>query len=267
MAERATAIPAAMRQLSAYWDRVGLAPSDRVYAEFQARRYPHVLEFWLARGSLAGKRVLDLGGGIGGLSVAMSSALGGEYELAEYRRPTEAHLAIAKEFGLRGAYEVDLSRPDPLAALETGYDLVLFVEVLEHLLVNPRTLFRQIATRLRRPGYVFVTTPNQARLTNRYRLAMGRSIRERDSFPASAAGPFGHVAEYTIPDLEDLLGREGWALEAATVVQNPPTPPGIAVRMQSRRGLRRVGIGLLDRPFFRRLRLGDEIQALFRIDR
>jgi 2-polyprenyl-3-methyl-5-hydroxy-6-metoxy-1,4-benzoquinol methylase len=257
---------AAMARLRAYWDRLGLAGPERAYAEYQARRYPHLLRFWSARPRLDGQRILDLGGGIGGVAVCLSAARGGEYDLAEYIPLSDDRRPIAREFGIRNALRCDLTAVAPFEPLPDRSDVILFVEVLEHLLVNPRYLFRQMATRLRRPGRVFVTTPNLVRLSSRLRLLRGRSIRDPNSFSEGPHGPFGHVAEYSLADLVELLGLEGYRLEAATVVQNPATPEGLEVRSESRGTFRRLAYRLLDTPPARRWQLGDELQALFRID-
>lgn len=253
-----------MARLRAYWDDIGLRPDQRVYAEFQARRYPHVLEFWLDRPQLRFERALDLGGGVGGVSVVLHAALGGTYDLAEYVRLPDDRLAVARRFGLHDAFRADLTDETPLREIPGRYPVILLVEVLEHLLVNPRALVRSLRDHLVPGGLLFVTTPNVARLTNRVRLLRGRSIREPNSFPESAHGPFGHVAEFTIGDLTDLFGFEGYSRVAGTIVQNPPTPPGLPVRSQSRGAFRRLGAWTLDRPVLRPLALGDEIQVLFR---
>lgn len=252
-----------MGRLRAYWDGIGLAPEERVYAEFQARRYPHLLEFWLDRPGLRFPRALDLGGGVGGVSVALHSAIGGEYDLAEYQKLPAERLAVARGFGIREAYRSDLTEEDPLREIPGRYPAILLVEVLEHLLVNPRALVRSFRDHLEPGGFLFVTTPNMARLTSRIRLLRGLSIRESNSFPEAARGPFGHVAEYTLSDLTELFHREGYICRSATIVQNPPTPPGLPVRSQSRGAARRLGAWMLDRPGIRPLGLGDEIQALF----
>ncbi|MHB8352744.1 MAG: methyltransferase domain-containing protein [Thermoplasmata archaeon] len=256
----------ALTRLRAYWDGIGLRPEERVYAEFQARRYPHVLEFWMDRPEFRFDRALDLGGGVGGVAVVLHAALGGEFDLAEYVRLPADRLSVARQFGIHEAYRADLTDEDPLREIPGRYPAILLVEVLEHLLVNPRALVRSLRSHLDPGGLLFVTTPNVARLTNRVRLLRGRSIRERNSFPEAARGPFGHVAEFTLGDLTELFGLEGYTQIAGTIVQNPPTPPGLAVRTHSRGALRRLGAWALDRPAVRPLGLGDEIQALFRRD-
>ncbi|MGI0151397.1 MAG: methyltransferase domain-containing protein, partial [Thermoplasmata archaeon] len=213
----------ALDRLRAYWDGIGLTPEERRYAEFQARRYPHLLEFWLRRPDRGFERALDLGGGIGGVSVALHAVLGGEYDLAEYIRLPEDRLAVARRFGIREAFRADLTEEDPLREIPERYPVILLVEVLEHLLVNPRALVRSFRGHLEPAGLLFLTTPNVARLTNRLRLLRGQSIRETNSFPDSPRGPFGHVAEYAVEDLTDLFGREGYRPVACTIVQNPPT--------------------------------------------
>ena len=167
------------------------------------------------------------------------------------RRPTTRATAVESFRSVR------LDRPESIEELPRNYDFVLFVEVLEHLLVDPIVLFRSIYNRLGPEGRLLLTTPNMARLGNRWKLARGRSIKEGERFPQDGSGGFGHVIEYTLDELDYLLKWESFVRERARIVQHLPH--------LSSKGLRRRAIPWLNSGFAERLRLGDDILALYRI--
>ncbi len=237
--------------------RIAEVPESRsATMRFSSRRYPGIVDFLAPYGPFQGRTILDLGGGVGGLSVVLHERFGGRYDVADFAPfPPRAGAELA-EFGVRSYLRADLSRPEGLDGLPTGYDGILFVEVLEHLLVDPVRLFRRIGEHLSPSGWLLLTTPNQARLRSRFRLLLGRSIRETGLFPDQEGISYGHVMEYTLADLAGFLERSGLVLAASTIVQNPPG------RANDR--LRRWGTGLLNRPSIRTLALGDDLVLLAR---
>gem|GEM_PF-738745 len=63
--------------------------------------------------------------------------------------------------GCENHFSVDLTQPHTLAATITnGYDVIVFAEVLEHLVVNPVELFSNLLGLLRPHGTIYLTTPN-----------------------------------------------------------------------------------------------------------
>jgi 2-polyprenyl-3-methyl-5-hydroxy-6-metoxy-1,4-benzoquinol methylase len=248
--------PAVTQLLRPFWVEAEV-PRDRwLYYEFQGRRYGSIAQALAALGPWSERRVLDLGGGIGGLSVLLHARLGGQFELAEYAPPSSAHRAALAKRGVVAVHQIDLSRPTPLAALPRDYDAILLVEVLEHLLTNPLLLFREIWDHLVPGGLLFLTTPNMARLHNRWQLLRGRSIKEAGRYPWDGAGVYGHVIEFTLDELDLLAAAESFQRVAAEIVQQVPSVA------PSRR--QQWGVRLLNRPTARRLRLGDDILASYR---
>jgi SAM-dependent methyltransferase len=249
------AVARASAALRAFWDSASLPPERREYAEFQARRYPSIVRFLADSPPRPGTKTLDLGGGIGSLAVALHGAFDGAYEVADFLPPTDSVRAAQVAHGVRASYRCDLTARPALATIPEDYDLILFVEVLEHLLVNPLVLFREIRTHLKPGGRLFLTTPNVARLGNRYRLLLGRSIQERGRYPRDGVGVFGHVVEYTRGELDRLLAYEQLRPVRSRIVQQMPS--------RSVGGVKRFGVAVLNRPLWRRWELGDDILALY----
>ena len=87
------------------------------------------------------------------------------------------------------------------------FDLVIFAEIIEHLLNDPCSVLREIKRVLKPGGTLILTTPNVARLENIARLISGANIYD----PYSGYGPYGrHNREYNLHELEQLLKFEGF---------------------------------------------------------
>lgn len=243
-------------RLQAFWSAAAIPPDRWAYLVFQSRRYPSILAALRDGGALESRKILDLGGGVGGLAVALRPLVQGTIDLADFTGPTRAHAAALTAAGLRQTHAVDLSGPQPLAGLPADYDLILFVEVLEHLLVNPILLFREIWAHLAPGGRVFLTTPNLARASNRLRLLRGRSIKERGRYPLESGAVYGHVVEYTRDELDELFRVAGFDPGLRRIVQQPTGGPSTA--------LGRLAVRALNFSPVRRLELGDDILAIYR---
>ncbi len=87
------------------------------------------------------------------------------------------------------------------------FELVIFAEIIEHLLNDPCKVLREIKRVLKTNGTVIVTTPNVARLENVARIIGGSNIYD----PYSGYGPYGrHNREYNRHELDQLLRFEGF---------------------------------------------------------
>ncbi len=256
MAKRA-AVPIDLDSLRRFWREAEIPPERLPYLEFQARRYTNVAELLASAGPLNDARLLDLGGGVGSLAVALHGALGGAYDVADFLLPSPANQAALVRNGVERSFRCDLSASNPLGGVPDGYSVILLVEVLEHLLVNPLLLVRLIAQHLRPGGLLLLTTPNVARLSNRWKLLLGRSIKEPGRYPTEPDRVNGHVIEYTLDELDRILEFESFRCLRAQVVQQVPSPRPS--------GWQRAGVRVLDSRLLRRWRLGDDIQALYRL--
>jgi len=87
------------------------------------------------------------------------------------------------------------------------FDVVLFCEVIEHLLEDPIAALLEIKRVLRPGGQLILTTPNVGRFENVARLVAGANIYD----PYSGHGPYGrHNREYTRHELNELLTFVGF---------------------------------------------------------
>lgn len=239
-----------------FWEQLDLSSEERERARFSSRRYFPLLDFLAADAPRPSQKILDLGGGIGSVAVAMKVLWGGTCHLADFHVPSPSRQAVLRSFGVDQFFAVRLDEPRALEALPRDYDLIVFAEVLEHLLTNPLVLFREFYDHLVPNGCLLLTTPNQARTSNRLKLALGRSIKEPSRFPTDGSPGYGHVMEYTMDELEQLLRWESFAVERSKVIQNLPSIP----TTRTQRALVRV----LNTSLAQGLRLGDEMMMLAR---
>ena len=98
----------------------------------------------------------------------------------------------------------------PFAA--TSFDLVFFCETLEHLVVDPLSVFKKLHRVIAPGGHLIVTLPNAVRLTNIALLLQGSNF--FDVF--SANGVHGrHNREYTLEEVVHLLDTNQFRIARA----------------------------------------------------
>jgi glycosyltransferase involved in cell wall biosynthesis/SAM-dependent methyltransferase len=96
---------------------------------------------------------------------------------------------------------------DPFPYPDNTFDVILFCEILEHLLADPVHALAEIRRVLKSGGTLIVTTPNVVRLENVRKMIAGENIYD----PYSGYGPYGrHNREYTQQDLFGLLTANGF---------------------------------------------------------
>lgn len=90
------------------------------------------------------------------------------------------------------------------------FDVVVFCEIIEHLLHDPQKVLLDIKRVLKPHGVLVLTTPNVARLENVAKLLVGANIYD----PYSGYGPYGrHNREYNRHELVTLLNYLGFKVE------------------------------------------------------
>lgn len=115
--------------------------------------------------------VLDVGCASGGFGVAVRAALGPDLRLVG----VEAIAGEAEQARTRGVYDevVDGYFPEAIAGREESFDLVVFNDVLEHM-VDPWSALVVARERLVPHGRVLASIPNVAHFSVIQRLVRGR---------------------------------------------------------------------------------------------
>jgi len=106
---------------------------------------------------------------------------------------------------------------------DESFDLVIMDNVIEHI-YDPRRLLGECRRVLKKGGILAVLTPNQARLINRFRLLLGRSVyypldvwlgTRQEHISRKGQMVFaGHIREYTIVELGRMLNLVGFEIES-----------------------------------------------------
>lgn len=95
---------------------------------------------------------------------------------------------------------------------DNTFDLIVFCEVIEHLVENPVHTLSEIHRVLKPGGAMILTTPNVSRFDNLVALARGRNLYD----PYHLGSPFAgsrHLREYTYAELRGLVAGCGFEIE------------------------------------------------------
>jgi len=148
------------------------------------------------------KKVLDVGCSTGYLAQAISQELNGEIDGVEI--DPEAAKKAAKY--INNVYVGSIEDPVLLKRLNKKYDVLLFMDVLEHVkdplsvLVNTRRLLAD-------NGYLIASVPNIANWRVRFGLLLGRF-----EYQDSGLLDRGHLRFFTLKILKRLLADSGYRI-------------------------------------------------------
>ncbi|GIW56236.1 MAG: hypothetical protein KatS3mg082_2640 [Nitrospiraceae bacterium] len=149
--------------------------------------------------------VMDVGGGIGMLSLACRAAgIGRVILVDDFADPVNEEvgdevLALHKSAGVEVAKR-DVLR-DGLAGLGSGFDAITFFDTIEHWHHSPKAVLHEAVRLLKPGGWIVIGVPNSVNLRKRLTvpLGYGKWTQMKDWYERSRFR--GHVRE---PDVEDL---------------------------------------------------------------
>jgi len=109
----------------------------------------------------------------------------------------------------------DFKNAQDLYGPESDYDFAIFTEIAEHL--DHSTIlsaFSSLQKRLKREGYLYLTTPNVLSLWNRNQILIGNGDFPYwgDGYENFKKGLFGHIVNYDINRLSRLLRDFGFRI-------------------------------------------------------
>ncbi len=140
-------------------------------------------------------------------------------------RPTEPdHIGFtaSKSLKISGAQSyisVDLNLPltlleDQHRHLHGQYDLVLFTEVIEHLIANPVEILKQLLILIKANGYIYLSTPNFFRKANLEKIS--DKINPQAIYPAGDDNwdAHHHHREYCLSEMLGFISQAGGQTKA-----------------------------------------------------
>lgn len=93
---------------------------------------------------------------------------------------------------------------------ESIFDVVILLDVIEHLHESPRDLINASISYLKPGGLLIIETPNSARLAERIKLLFGKNSNVNFNYFYWNIGKYrGHIREYTRFELKKLLSIHG----------------------------------------------------------
>lgn len=103
----------------------------------------------------------------------------------------------------------NLEKTEPYPYENNTFDVVLCCEILEHLILNPFNIFKEIHNILKPGGKLILTTPNAIRLTNVAAMLAGQNI--FDIFHPVIHGR--HNREYEVEELVSIIENHRYKIE------------------------------------------------------
>lgn len=115
-----------------------------------------------------------------------------------------------KEFASKNGIDLIVDSAENLGdLLKESYDIVLLIDVIEHLHGGPRDLLNSMISRLRSGGLLVVETPNAVSLFKRMKVLCGKSNQIASDFLFWNIGEYrSHFREYTRKEIERILALE-----------------------------------------------------------
>lgn len=194
--------------------------SGKFKADVQLYYYHFLLVLKAALPFIVGKqaKILDVGCGAGIMSLVFRK-MGHDVSAINYWKKCSSTEADYVEVSLErerlerdGVHteHVDIAE-DRFPFQDGSFDVVLFLDVFEHI-NGPRKPLREIHRILKGGGILILTTPNLATLKNRLYVLSGRSNYAELSDYYYSERFFGHIREYTLNEVKQMLAWEGFTV-------------------------------------------------------
>ena len=171
------------------------------YYRNEKERYWRSLQLLCRLNIPAPARMLEIGGGQ--MALLCKSLFGDDCTVADISPKYVAPLMKA------GIEFVTLNLMDPEAKEAGGeFDLVVLLEVIEHVPLPAYVVFERIKPFLTPTGHLFLTTPNLFRIRNLIRMILGNEFLDRFMLPQPGQG-LGHQLEYSADHMRWQLRHAG----------------------------------------------------------
>lgn len=183
---------------------------ERDYITNHSYRHLKTIELIPPRENL---RILNIGTGHGVLEYFIKEKFGYAVETVDIKEEVEGYYGKRmKRLGIPQK-AVDLNR-EKIPYKDGYFDVVIFSEVLEHLLVSPLKPFLEINRILKPDGLLIMVTPNVASFSHIIFLLCGRHFMPEYPMDMLTTMPdIKHTREYTIREMKALLTQARFKID------------------------------------------------------
>jgi 2-polyprenyl-3-methyl-5-hydroxy-6-metoxy-1,4-benzoquinol methylase len=178
----------------------GFAESHEYYKR-DKERYWRSLELLCQLNIPNPARLLEIGGGQ--IAILFKKLFNDDCVVADL---SEQYISPLRKEDLR-FFQYNLLKPQT-GNYEDVFDVVVLLEVIEHIPVPAHVVFERVKRFMRPNGILFVTTPNLFRLRNLIRMFFGVEFLDHFDVPDCDRG-LGHQLEYSADHLRWQLERAG----------------------------------------------------------
>lgn len=173
------------------------------YIERSWPRIEYTIEY-LREQNIQGKRICEIG--FGAIGIACSMELGAKIDAYDI---DDTYVKLCGSLNIP-FQRINLENAIPPPSTALRYDMVVFCEVIEHINRSPEEILKELREWVVPGGHLLLSTPNLARLSNRFRLLAGKELFARygtENFT------MGHQREYTLSEIEHYLLSAGYEIE------------------------------------------------------
>jgi hypothetical protein len=186
----------------------GFCESDEYY-RIEKERYWRSLRLLCRVDFPATAKVLEIGGGQ--LALLCKMLFNDDCTVADI---SQQYIAPLQKVGIKHVI-FNLMEPESAGSIKEQFDLVILLEVIEHIPLPGHVVIERIKPLLRQSGLLFMTTPNLFRLRNLIRMALGIEFLDRFTIAKPGQG-LGHQLEYSADHLRWQLAQAGMGVVMLT---------------------------------------------------
>ena len=109
-------------------------------------------------------------------------------------------------YGDINTIEYDLTKNHDLSDFFIKFDVLIFIETLEHILYDDSEILKNLSLLIKKGGVMMFSVPNAVEIGKRIFTLLGRNpYWSKDSIINGVYGGYGHVREYTVSEVVALL--------------------------------------------------------------
>lgn len=174
-------------------------------SNYHAKIKPRMLYTWEKISDLISSDSTVVEIGIGPMSALVKRLKGAEVIGVDL---VDTQSALCDAFGIN-LWTCDV-QSEPLPLEDESVDVVLFLQVIEHLCMYPKAVLDEIHKKLKSGGYLVVSTVNFLRISSRFRVLSGKNPLT-NYFERSQYRSIPHIREFVPPEMSYYMEKSGFS--------------------------------------------------------